>query len=210
MKKMFLASQAKHPLTIERLKNFIGEKFSKLKVAYIPTAANGEYFGSWKSGESIKIVQSLGFQIEIVELESSYFTDIYKSLETADILWFAGGMSGYLLYWIRRCQLEKRIPNYLEQGKIYVGSSAGSMICSHTQNVAEWFIGEEESGANLIHGLGLIGFEIYPHYEEQLLPNIKNLWKQGDGQLRLLKDGDAITIVDDKITTLGDEIIVSK
>lgn len=208
MKKMFSASQAKHPLTIERLKNFIGEKFHKLKVAYIPTAANGDFFGSWKGGESIKTVQSLGFKVEIVELESSYFTNINKPLEAADILWFAGGMSGYLLYWIHRCQLERRIINFLEQGKLYVGSSAGSMICSHTQNVGEWFIGEEEYGASLIHGLGLIDFEIYPHYEEQLLPNIKNLWKQGE--LRLLKDGDAITIVDDKITTLGEEIIISK
>lgn len=119
-------------------------------------------------------------------------------------------MAGYLLYWIRRCQLEKVIPQYLEQGKIYVGSSAGSMICSYTQNVAEWLIGEEEYGASLIPGLGLIDFEIYPHYKEELLPQIESNWRKSNGELRLLRDGDAITVTDNKIATLGEEIIITR
>jgi len=207
---MFLASQAKHPTTIKHLRDYIGQDFNNLSVAYIPTALNGETYGSWKKSDSLKVVKSLGFKIEIVELELYFLTDIRRSIDRADIIWFAEGMAGYLLYWIRRCQLEKVIPQYLEQGKIYVGSSAGSMICSYTQNVAEWLIGEEEYGASLIPGLGLIDFEIYPHYKEELLPQIESNWRKSNGELRLLRDGDAITVTDNKIATLGEEIIITR
>ncbi|MEK7526626.1 MAG: hypothetical protein AAB546_04050 [Patescibacteria group bacterium] len=39
--KLFLASEAKHPDSIEKLKKFIGG-FEGKSIAYVPTAANGE------------------------------------------------------------------------------------------------------------------------------------------------------------------------
>ncbi len=120
----------------------------------------------------------------------------------------AGGMSGYLLYWIRRVELDKALPEILDSGTAYVGSSAGSMICAATQNVGEWFIGEPEPGAQLIPGLNLIDFEIYPHYEDELLPQIEKLWTKG--RLCLLKNGEAVTVEDDKVTILGEERWVEK
>ena len=47
--KLFLASQAKNPETIEKIKKYIGGFVGK-NIAYIPTAANGEGWGSWKKG----------------------------------------------------------------------------------------------------------------------------------------------------------------
>ena len=55
--------------------------------------------------------------------------------------------------------------------------------------LAEWFIGEEEPGASLVPGLGLIDFEIYPHFEDKLLPQIKKLWKKDQGKLYMIKNG---------------------
>ena len=58
--RLFLASEAKNPLSINRLKEFVGGDFTKHKITYIPTAANGSYYGHWKGGESIRVVKSLG------------------------------------------------------------------------------------------------------------------------------------------------------
>jgi len=41
MKRLFLASEAKHPESMQKLEDFVGGLKSK-KIAYIPTAANGE------------------------------------------------------------------------------------------------------------------------------------------------------------------------
>lgn len=207
--KLFLASEAKHLDSIDKLKDFVGGSFGSKRIAYIPTAANGEYFGSWKGGGSIRVASSLGAEIDIVELESFGYQDIYSKINKADILWMAGGMTGYLLYWIRRVELDKKISEILKN-IIYVGSSAGSMICSKTQNISDKYIGEEEPGASIFPGLGLIDFEIYPHYEEDLYDQINDNWKEGDGKLCLLKNGEAITVVDGKVTILGEERWIEK
>jgi dipeptidase E len=208
MSRLFLAAEAKHPDSLEKLDSFVCG-FNDKRIAYIPTASNGEIYGAWKAGGSIRAAQSLNAKsLEIVELEDQTYKDVITPIRSADILWMAGGMSGYLLYWIRRVELDKALPEILDKGIVYVGSSAGSMICSHTQQVGEWFLGEPEPGASLIPGLGLIDFEIYPHYEEELLPEIKKKWKKG--QLYLLKNGEVITVVDGKFKVLGEERILSQ
>lgn len=205
--KLFLASEGKHPESLKKLKTFVGG-FEGKRIVYIPTAANGEFYGSWKGGESIQAVQSLGAEVDIIELESVVYQDVIKKIGKPDILWMAGGMSGYLLYWIRRMELDKVLPDILNSGTVYVGSSAGSMICAKTQNVGEWYIGESEPGAKLIPGLGLIDFEIYPHYEEELRPEIEKRWISG--KLCLIKNGEAIKVVDGKTEVLGKERILDK
>jgi peptidase E len=210
MQKLFLASEAKHPKSLEYLKEFIGGTFKDKKITYIPTAMNGEFYGGWKGGQSIKIVHQLGAKINVVELESVIYKDIISEIAGSDIVWFAGGAVGYLLYWIRRTKLDKALPEILDSGTIYVGSSAGSMACSKTQFVGEWYIGESESGVSLIPGLGLVDFEIYPHYEDELKPQIEANWKEGQGKLYLLKNGDVITKVGEKVEVLGEEIMIEK
>jgi peptidase E len=203
--KLFLASEAKNTVSLEKLKLYC-KGFKGKTIVYVPTAANGEFYGSWKGGESIKVVQSLEAEVRIVELEDIKFKDVLEEVKKSDILWMAGGMAGYLLYWIRRVGLEKILPEMLGKGVLYVGSSAGSMICSKTQYSSEWYIGDTEPGASLFTGLGLINFEIYPHYEEELLPKIKKLHKEGS--LYLLKDGEAIVVEDNSVKVLGDERIL--
>jgi dipeptidase E len=200
--KLFLASEAKHPTSFKELTTFV-EGWEGKRVAYIPTAANGEYWGSWKDGGSIKVIQTLPAQVDIIELESSYYQDVLAKIEGADVVWMAGGMTGYLLYWIRRVQLDKVLPDWLNNGMIYVGSSAGSMVCSQTQTLLDWYIGEVEPGASVLPGLGLVDFEIYPHYEDHLLDQIQQGWHQGT--LYLLKNGEAVKVVDGEVSIFGEE-----
>lgn len=206
--KLFLASESKNPESIKKLKEFVGKDIRKLKIVYIPTASNGEYYGSWKGGQSIRTTMSLGAELKIVELEDSHYKDVISEIKGADIIWLAGGMSGYLLYWVRRTELDKALPEILDSGTIYVGSSAGSMIAAKTQYSAEWYLGEPEPGASLVPGLGLVDFEIYPHYEEEMLPDIKKNWKKGE--LYLLKNGEVITVDGNKVRVLGEERILEK
>lgn len=204
--KLFLASKAVETQTLTKLETFIGQSLSKLNIAYIPTAANGEYFGSWKSGASLEKLQTLNPNLDIVELENFYKQDVFSDLQKADVIWFAGGMAGYLMYWIRRSKLDLSFPDLLSRGRIYVGSSAGSMVAGPSLYSAENYIGEEESGASKISGLGLIDFEIYPHYDEAQYNEIEALWhKVGKSKLCLLKDGDAVTVVEGKVEVFGEE-----
>lgn len=206
MKKLFLASQAKHPKSIEKLKEFIGEDYENKHVVYIPTAANGELYGSWKGGGSLKAAKTVFKNLTIAELESTSTNQIIKLLENSDLIWMAGGYSGYLLYWLRRLELDKYLPEILDNGVIYIGSSAGSMVCARTQYSSELYF--DEPGTSVIPGLSLIDFEILPHYQEDQYDEIKKKWIKGD--LCLLKDGEVVTVVGDKVEILGEERFVRK
>lgn len=206
--KLFLASEAGDPKTMQEIDEFVGGLSSK-SVAYIVTAANGHLgYGSWRRSNTLREVKNKVKEIDVLELENYMFEDVLAKIRGKDVVWFAGGTSGYLLYWIRRVGLDKALPEFLKKS-IYVGSSAGSMIASRTQNLSEKYIGEEELGASVIPGLGLVDFEIYPHFEDAKLPKIKELWTCGVA-LYLLKNGEAITVVDGKVSVLGEERTLKK
>lgn len=212
MKKLFLASEAKHPESMKKLEEFIGGLKGK-KIAYIPTAANGEEdYGTWKKGATYNLVKKIGAKVTPIILED-FKTDtnnkrVLKLLKGKDIIWFAGGMCGYLMYWVRRFELEKHIDNILESGTIYVGSSAGSMVCAKTLDTAVHYLDLPENGVGVIPGFGFINFHFYPHYEDEMLPKLKKVWKSGD--LYLLKNGEAITITNGEVEVLGEKRILRK
>ncbi len=136
-------------------------------------------------------------------LEEYRNKSVLPQLEGKDIIWFAGGSCAYLMYWIRRCEIDVHLPKLLEQGSIYVGSSAGSMITALTLISAEWYIGEEERGVGMSPGLALVDFNVYPHYSEELLAEIQK--RRNSEKLYLLKDGEAITVTDGVVKVLGEE-----
>jgi len=55
--------------------------------------------------------------------------------------------------------------------------------------------------------MGLVDFDIFPHFQDELLPKIKEKYK-GD-KLYLLKDGEEIIVEDGKVTVIGEERIIT-
>ncbi len=205
--KLFLASEAKHPDTISKLSEFVGGLKGK-RIAYIPTAANGGYsYDDWRTNSSTwNYINTVGAEVTPVVLEEYRDSSVVEQLKNKDIVWLAGGMCGYLMYWIRRCEIDKNIGDILKNS-VYVGSSAGSVVTYKDLTLADWYIGESEPGASSIPGFGLVDFEIYPHYEDHLYDQIKSLYK--GKKIYLLKDGEEIIVEDGKVTVVGEERIIT-
>jgi len=209
--KLFLASQIKHPQSLKALENFV-DGFEGKKLVYIPTAANGEEgYGVWKTGGSWKVINTLGAKITPLVLEECYSQDALKPLTTADIIWVGGGYWGYLMYWLRRHELDEMLPKLLKEGKIYVGSSAGANVTSKSLDLAEWFkynaTDEDfERGAGIFPGLGLVDFDIYPHYKDELYDYVVE--KYTGKKMYLLKDGESLEVTDGIVKVNGKERII--
>lgn len=209
--KLFLASEAKNELSFPKLTEWVGGTWQGKKVVYVPTAANGEStYGSWRDSRSLALVRSLGADLRVVELEAMLQRDIMPDFEWAEVIWMAGGWVSYLLYWLHRSGLSQRLAELLAGNKRYVGSSAGSMVLAPTTSSCSWYIGEED---NILRewpcaGVGLVPFEIYPHYRSELRPQIEAKWQHGD--LYLLKDGDALILEDGKVIEFGTPELLHK
>lgn len=205
--KLFLASEAKHPESIKKLTEFVGG-FDGKSIAYIPTAANGEQgWESWKNGGSWKLINTFNANITVVQLEEYRINNVSDVLRGKDILWFSGGMPGYLMYWIKSAGLDKTLRSILDQGSIYVGSSAGAMVTGNNLDVATWGFVDNDLGAENMPGLGLVDFDIYPHYEDSLHEEIKKKFK--GNKFYLLKNGEEIIVEDGEIRVIGEERIVN-
>lgn len=207
--RLFLASRAKNSKTIEKLKDYIGG-FDNKKVVYIPTAANAENgWESWKNSETWKMLQKLVPSVTLLQLEDYRNKSAITKIASIkpDIIWFAGGMPGYLMYWIRRCSLDSYLPKILDQGTLFFGSSAGAMITGKSLQVATFGFVDNEKIAKDIKPLNLVDFDIFPHYQDNYLSKIKEKYK--GGKLYLLKDGEEIIVEDGKIQVIGEERVIT-
>lgn len=212
--KLFLASRASNPLTVNKLKEVLGG-FEDKKIAYIPTASNGENdWEAWKHKEdgTWKLINTFGAKVKPVVLENFRNESVIKELSGQDVIWFAGGMAGYLMYWIRRCKIDLHIKNLLKDGSLYFGTSAGAMVAGQSLQISNWEDIDGERGAEAIEPMKLVDFDIFPHYEDRYFEKIKRRYK--GPKIYLLKDGEEIIVEDAsstgnaKITVIGEERVI--
>lgn len=199
---LFLASYANADNTFRDIESFV-DGYTNRKILYIPTAANGEQlYGTWDQSNTYNRLKNTEALITVAPLEEASEDQLNDLLSNSEVIWMAGGMAGYLMYWIRRRNLHMSLRNYLKNGLKYVGSSAGAMITGNDISTVEWPISDAEHGAGVIPGLSLVDFEIFPHYQDQHYSEIEKNFRSG--KMYLLKDGDAITVKGDKVKLIGD------
>ena len=91
--RFFLASRVHNESSLKKLEEVAGGFVGK-KIAYIPTAANGEDgWESWKTkkGGTWELVNSFDAKVKTVVLENYGNDSVIKELVGNDIVWFAGG-----------------------------------------------------------------------------------------------------------------------
>ena len=98
----------------------------------------------------------------------------------------------------------KVVKEFIEQGKIYIGVSAGSILMGPTIETANWG-GADRNEAQIkdLNGLNFVPFLISPHYtkgDEELLKREISKWHY---PVRFLTDAQAFLIQDDTITLVG-------
>jgi dipeptidase E len=201
--KLFLCSHTLYSNLIKDFENFLGEKINTISVSFVTTAANPEKEKSWMYRD-MKFVNKLFKNVEIFDIEKMSLKEMKSEFKSREILWINGGNTSYLMKKVRKSGLENILPEILSK-TIYVGSSAGSMIWSKSLEIAEWYPGGSEPNASQVSGMGLLDFQIFPHYDESMLELIKEKKKQ-DEEYWLLKNTQAISYKDGIIKKHGGEI----
>lgn len=205
--KLFLCSSIITPNLKQDFENFIGRKTEGLKVLFVTTAGNPNPDKSWIAEDRDPLIENLGFKIEEIDIEKIQGEELREKITQFDVLWMNGGYTGYLMQQVKKSGLEEFLPELLQSGLVYAGSSAGSMICSESLEIADWYIGEEEPGASKISGLGYLSFQIYPHFRNELLDEIKKN-KDPKEQYVLLRNGQAVSYEDGKVLLYGEKVVM--
>jgi dipeptidase E len=184
----------------------------QIKIAHIITASKPEKDTSYVAEDKADMVK-MGFQVEDVDIEGKNEDQLRDLLKDKDVIWVQGGNTFYLMKWVRESGFDKVIKELIDQGKIYVGVSAGSIIAGVNIAVAG-FCGEvwdkNEVGLKDMTGMKFVDFAISPHLTDEELVILKKMQAEIDYKIRAITNDQAFLIKDGEVTLVGkgDEVII--
>ncbi len=129
--------------------------------------------------------------------------DRFRNLNI-DLIYISGGNTFATLDKIRKCDFDKDIINYINNGVIYIGGSCGAHVV--TKNI-EHLLELDDNYLNTTdyNALGLFDGIIIPHYnEEEYNPELRKrvyekLLSENKYKVYALTNDDSLVIIDDKI-----------
>ena len=190
MRKLFLSSAGIVPETKEEFLKILGNDPRNLTAAFIPTAADpaeDKTFVQW----SIDQIEGLGMKLFTVDLKEENADTLYDKLSKADIIWVNGGDTIYLIDQIRKSGFDQIIDRLIDEGRIYVGVSAGSYISCPTIPATD------------LAGLGLADFHMVVHYEDKYRQEVEDYAKTANYPVFALTDQQAIIIHGEDFKIVG-------
>lgn len=179
----------------EEFCKLFNKQVEELKMLYIPVAVDGETGSDIKWVEKeFRTILDLGIKKEnIKEYRMDYELDINKY----DFIYMMGGNTFYLLKKIREYNFADKIKKAINNGVVYVGSSAGSQILGTSIETALPY-NENKYGVEDYTGLKIVDAVIIPHANKrgEFIKEQKSKYKK---QIYQIIDEHGIVIVDKNV-----------
>jgi dipeptidase E len=206
------------------LVDLLGKPISESSALFVPAAIYAYPQGMYAAWEGLKAPGGLGWKsfgvLELTALPSLPKAIWLPQIEQADAIMIGGGNKFYLSYWMEKSGLFDLLPQLIEQGKVYVGMSAGSMMMTSGLNFDpdrlkktgvyfdDEFNEEMPSSVGSAKTLGLVDFVIRPHlnadyFPQAALENIEKWAAKVDKPLYALDDQSALKVVDGKVDVIS-------
>jgi dipeptidase E len=144
--------------------SLIKEEINMKKVLFIPTASIYEEYKGYV-GSARKLFKKFGAVLTEMDISKEEYENIEAAFNSADIIYFTGGNSFFLLEQLRKKGVDKLLKEELNKGKLFIGESAGAIVCAPDIKYIE-MMDEKPGDYSLTDdgGLSLINFYVLPHY----------------------------------------------
>lgn len=163
--KLYLASYAM--VSMAKIIKHEGRDFVGKKAIFIPTA--GDPYDNKDFVEADRIaLEKYGLDVVEMDIKNKNEEEIRKAIVGADIVLVAGGDTFYLMAKLKENGADKVIKDFIEKNGIYIGSSAGSIICCPTIEGAEEFDNPNlAKELDNFDGMGVFKDVIIPHTQKE-------------------------------------------
>jgi len=191
--------------------DLVGKKPEDTSLVFIPTASNVEMGDKdWLINDLINLKKQSFKSIDIADI-SALSEDIWKQkFDEADVLFFEGGNTYYLMEWINKSGLVKLLPEYLKT-KVWVGVSAGSMVTNSdlALKISQALYDEDLDKIGDMQGLNYVDFYFIPHLNSPYFPklieeNIKKMADRISKKIYAMDDQSALKVVDGKVEVISE------
>ena len=144
--KMFLCSH------FSSVGSLIKEEIENKKVAFIPTASLREGYTGYV-GSARKLFKKLGAIVTEIDISTEAYSTIQSVFEDADVIYFTGGNSFFLIDQLRKTGTDELLKKELAKGKLMIGESAGAIICAPSIQYIEHTEAKDEGDVLSLHVL---------------------------------------------------------
>ena len=211
MKLLLTSSGISNKSIANSLGSLLEKPFAELNIVFIPTASTLEKDDKSWLVKDMYNAKELGFK-------NFYITDLaiaprqiwLPQVEAADVIMVGGGHTEFLYDCMEKSGFIKELPRLL-QSRVYVGISAGSIVCAKQMAMtgAGLLYYEEYKGISERRGLGFIPFEIRPHYKSDYFPKVNdeylsNMAKEMTCPFYAIDDNSAVQVVDGKVEVISE------
>ena len=187
------------------LLSFLGT--NQPRIGYIPSASDPtrKYF---QNQQAYYARYNINLEPNF-ELDNIYRPEHLDALFTADAIHLSGGNTFNFLHWLRVRNLLDALRQYVEQGGVLVGVSAGAILMTPDIRTA-LLCGDTAPIENIeTGGLGLVDFAIVPHFGcYATLEQLENYSRENCITVYACSDSAGIVIEDDKVECIGNVKVI--
>ena len=210
MKLLLTSAGLKNRKISDTLVELVGKPVSEISIAFVPTAANLERGDKvWLIDDLVNLKKQNFKSIDIIDISALEKEKWLEGFKSADVLFFSGGNTFHLMYWVEKSGLKKLLPDLLKT-KVYAGISGGSCIVGpKVLTFIQEFFPDEENEHNVVDGLALVPFHICPHlnstwFKDLREEKIRKLARSTKESTYVIDDQCAIKVIDDKVEVVGE------
>ena len=194
------------PEIIKKAKDIFGNEFNE-KICREQLA----YFKDINYSEEVRYLKGFEVSDKIIKKGLTDFSlnldgkVLYNEVNSFDVIYVCGGNTSYLLHKVRETNFDKIIKQFVVNGGVYVGVSAGSIIMGPNTEISSLVGDKNDIGLKDFTGLNLADIAICPHFERKDYQLIEEFKNKINYSIVPLADNQAMLILDGKIKIIGEE-----
>lgn len=198
---------------VEKCIELVEKPKNKINVAVINEAYAVETNNlRWVLNNLTKVTENFGGNLELVNLLALDIQDVKERMDKSDVIFVLGGHTDYLMSVFDKSGFSKLLPELLKT-KVYVGSSAGSMVLGKRLSTEAYKkIYSEKNIYGVSRYLEFVDISIMPHLNSPHFPNRKETLLDAAGKhkgvIYGLQDDCAIVVEGDNISTIGSKPLI--
>lgn len=199
---------------VKKCEELVGKPRSSINIAIINEAYAAEHKSNlrWVVANLSDVVDNFGGELELVNLLALDIKTIEERIMKHDVIFVVGGHTDYLMSVFNKTGFAKLLPKLLKS-KIYVGSSAGSMImCKRLSKNAYLKLYGQKEDYGIKKYMEIVDLSIVPHLDSPKRKGRKEalikVSRNHQGVIYGLNDDCAIVLENKNLYTIGSKPLI--
>jgi len=174
-------------------------------VAYISSSPQSGDRPFYQSTIADYAAISPDIRVDYFDLSDAFTDETVAELPSYAAIYLSGGNTFTFMDMARRRGLQAILEQYLANGGVLIGASAGSIMCTPSIELAK-FGDENEVGMTDFSGFGFVDFEFHPHFTGDPVEHKRLVEYQSTHgrDVYVCKDGAGLYVTNGEIVSFGD------